>query len=84
MSIESTKSTIAASPLPWGHPIQLPNDFARCDGYGHDGNWREGCERCLRRIAPRPNPCVMMKPPDIIVFRCEYLIEAGAQQENKK
>jgi hypothetical protein len=63
---------------------QLPNDFARCDGYGHDGNWRDGCEHCLRRIAPRPNPCAMMAPPDIIVFRCEYLIEAGAQQENKK
>ena len=62
---------------------QLPNDFARCDGYGYDGNWREGCEHCLRRIAPRPNPCVMMAPPPIIVFRCEYLVVGGPKREAK-
>ena len=65
------------------HP-QLPNDFARCNGYGHDEDLGADCLHCLRRIAPRPNPCVMMAPPDIIVFQCEYLIVGGPTQEDKQ
>lgn len=56
----------------------LPNDVARCNGVGSDDpeeGWREGCETCLRRLAPRPDRCVMMGPPPILVFACEYLIE---------
>jgi hypothetical protein len=61
----------------------LPDDFARCDGYGHDEDLGADCERCLRRIAPRPAACVMMAPPDIIVFHCEYLIEAEPWRSTK-
>jgi hypothetical protein len=53
----------------------IPHDTARCDGVQHDGHWREGCEHCLRRTAPRPAKCVMMTPPPIIAFWCEFLIE---------
>jgi hypothetical protein len=61
----------------------LPNDIARCDGT-HDGigdgdgmlGWREGCETCLRRTAPRPEYYfTMIAPPPIIAFECGYLIE---------
>ena len=57
----------------------LPADVARCNGvsYEEDGriDWREGCEHCLRRIAPRPEIYVMIHPPEIIACECEYLIE---------
>lgn len=54
----------------------LPDDVARCNGDGSDAEgWREGCETCLRRTAPRPSPCWMMEPPAIIAFECEFLIE---------
>ena len=57
----------------------LPNDVARCDGvsYTEDGqiDWREGCETCLRRTAPRPKLYPMIQPPPIIAFECEFLIE---------
>jgi len=57
----------------------LPNDVARCDGSGYqesDGwDWREGCETCLRRTAPRGDRVQMIAPPAIIAFECEYLIE---------
>jgi hypothetical protein len=59
----------------------LPNDIARCDGT-YDGigdgdgmlGLREGCETCLRRIAPRGERVLMISPPPIIAFECEYLI----------
>lgn len=60
--------------------ITLPKDIPRCDGvsFEEDGviDWREGCETCLRRTAPRPERCEMIEPPAIIVFQCEYLIES--------
>lgn len=55
-------------------PINLPNDVARCDGYYAEG-WREGCEDCLRRTAQRPKLVIMISPPPIIAFECEFLIE---------
>jgi hypothetical protein len=57
----------------------LPNDIARCEGWSYveDGeiHWREGCETCLRRTAPRMIYYPTMHPPAIIAFECEYLIE---------
>jgi hypothetical protein len=57
----------------------LHSDISRCNGVGFqedDGwDWREGCETCLRRTAPRPKFVIMMAPPLIIAFECEYLIE---------
>jgi len=56
--------------------MNLPADIARCDGSGDDAEgWREGCESCLRRTAPRGFMPPMIMPPLIIVFECEYLIE---------
>ena len=56
----------------------LPNDYARCNGVSFDEGdgfaWREGCETCLRRTAPRPEIVVMMEPPPVIAFECEGLI----------
>ena len=58
----------------------LANDVARCngewieDGDYHSG-WREGCEECLRRTAPRPEYYSLIDPPAILAFECEYLIE---------
>lgn len=62
--------------------MRLLNDIARCDGVGYydidddETYWREGCEACLRRAAPRPEGVQMIEPPAIIVFECEYLIES--------
>jgi hypothetical protein len=60
----------------------LPNDYTRCNGVGFPNDddptatdWREGCETCLRRTAPRPEIFSMMDPPPIIAFECENLIE---------
>ena len=55
--------------------MNLPNDVARCDGVQYDGEWREGCEKCLRRTAPRPERTVMISAPLIVTFECEFLIE---------
>lgn len=55
----------------------LATDVARCDGAQYEeGDWREGCENCLRRIAPRSERTLMMSPPKIIAFECEYLIDS--------
>jgi hypothetical protein len=52
-------------------------DVARCNGVlVEDDEWREDCERCLRRTASRPENVAMMEPPLIIVFECEHLVEA--------
>ena len=31
--------------------MTLPYDTARCAGVQYDGEWREGCEDCLRRTS---------------------------------
>lgn len=54
----------------------LPNDDGRCNGYRSDEDgWREGCETCLRRTAPRPAVYRLIPPPPIIAFQCPRLIE---------
>lgn len=58
----------------------LPNDIERCPGVGSDAEgWRDGCDDCLRRTAPRPDTVWVMEPPAIIVFECESRIEPEAQ-----
>lgn len=59
----------------------LQNDVARCRGVydEEDGTiyWREGCENCVRRLAPANGDSVAnMNPPAIIAFWCEFHIEA--------
>jgi hypothetical protein len=62
----------------------LANDIARCNGVGNDTEgWREGCETCLRRTAPRPETAWMIDPPIIVAFECEYLIEPNEPKETK-
>ena len=67
---------------------RLGNDIARCNGSGEieDGvqYWREGCESCLRRTAPRSGRLSMISPPLIIAFECEYLIEPNSQFNQPK
>lgn len=57
--------------------MTLPADVARCPGYQADGEWREGCEDCMRRTAaPAEHPRVAnMLPPPIVAFECEYRID---------
>ena len=56
---------------PW-----LPNDVARCPGRQAEGEWREGCEDCLRRTAPpSEGPWdVFMPAPPMTADGCEYRI----------
>lgn len=57
-------------------PPFLPDDIARCEGVIVEGVWREGCENCLRRIAPVSGDyAAHIEPPAIIAFWCEFLIE---------
>ena len=47
----------------------LPADVARCTGVGSDvEGWREGCDDCLRRLAPSVDPerVLRMTPPAIV------------------
>lgn len=59
--------------------MTLPHDIARCNGISstEDGitTFREGCEHCLRRTAPRQGKGPMIEPPAIIAFECDHLIE---------
>ena len=65
----------------------LPNDVARCEGVGYDENgtwdWREGCETCLRRTAPRNGVHFFIEPPKIVAFWCEFLIEPEKKSIDK-
>ena len=56
---------------------RLAGDVARCPGYTADGEWRDGCEDCLRRTSPPVDPdrVWMMAPPAIVAFECEFRIE---------
>jgi hypothetical protein len=56
--------------------MTMLNDIVRCEGVSYDGEWRDGCETCLRRNLPvNGERVVMMEPPAFIVFFCPYLIE---------
>ena len=59
----------------------LPADVARCVGSGSDADgWRDGCDDCLRRLAPPVDPerVLRMSPPAVVAFWCEGHIPAGA------
>jgi hypothetical protein len=59
----------------------LPNDIARCAGVGSDEEgWREGCETCLRRTAPRDGIGPWIAPPPIISLWCKHLIEPDEEK----
>lgn len=58
----------------------LPNDVAKCNGVGEEEDgimyWRDGCERCARRLYPvHWEYAYYLEPPTIIDFECDYLIE---------
>lgn len=60
--------------------MTLPADIARCPGAIYDdGSMREGCDDCRRRTCPPVDPerVLMMAPPPIIAFECEFRIEPG-------
>ena len=58
-------------------------DIARCRGVQIDGEWREGCEDCLRRTEPcHPQRQAYIVPPVIVVFECEYRLEPDTVQNN--
>ena len=48
--------------------MTLPADVARCPGFEADGEWREGCEDCMRRTSPPVDlqRVWMMAPPPIV------------------
>lgn len=56
--------------------MTLPNDVARCAGFG-DGpeDWLDECHDCQRRTDKGAGDWISyMKPPKIIALWCEYLI----------
>lgn len=52
----------------------LRGDEASCNGVQADGQWREGCEDCLRRTLPPADPERVWRitPPVLVVFECEW------------
>ena len=63
--------------------MTLLYDIARCCGVQIDGDWREGCEDCLRRTSPgHPQRQSYIVPPVIVVFECEYRLEKNTVQNN--
>lgn len=58
--------------------MTLPNDVARCAGVGNDEEgWRDGCEDCAHRLAGSTGDGTeLITPPPIIVFECEFWLEA--------
>lgn len=79
-AIKVTKDYKANKTKPSSSLPSLPDDIARCAGVGNDEEgWREGCETCLRRLAPGGHSHFM--PPPIIAFFCSHQIEAGERSE---
>jgi len=59
----------------------LPADVHKCSGLGSDAEgWREGCEDCLRRLAPpaQRDRVWWMSPPAVVAFWCESHIPTSA------
>ena len=54
--------------------MSLPYDTARCAGVQYDGDWREGCEDCLRRTSAGGPMSPSIDAPALVVFECEYRI----------
>lgn len=55
--------------------MTLPNDIARCPGFGSDAEgWRDGCEDCQRRTAGGGDYVAWMIPPPLVIFWCELHI----------
>lgn len=64
--------------------MTIPYDVSRCRGEQIDGEWREGCEDCLRRTSPgHPERQSYMMPPAIVAFECEFRLEPDTVQANK-
>ncbi|WP_420465596.1 hypothetical protein [Panacagrimonas sp.] len=59
--------------------MNLSADIARCDGVQYDGEFREGCDDCLRRTAQRGDRAVMIEPPALVVFECEMRVEGNTE-----
>ena len=57
--------------------LTLPATVARCDGVLIDGDWRDGCETCLRRTVPAPVPETTPRivPEQILAFECFALLD---------
>jgi len=55
--------------------INLPNNVSRCSGVNYEGDWRDGCEDCLRRTSKSGPRTLWIEPPLVVVFECEYRIE---------
>lgn len=64
----------------------LPGDVARCPGYQADGEWRDGCEDCMRRTAPPADPDRVwwMAPPVLVVIECEARIAPDVAIEPRR
>jgi hypothetical protein len=62
--------------------MTLPNDYARCRGWG-DGpeEWLDECHDCQRRTAPPGEQG--MEPPQIITFFCEYYIPPDRVEDQR-
>ena len=55
--------------------MSLPYDVHRCAGAQYDGEWREGCDDCLRRTSPGdPDRQAWIDAPLLVVFECEHRI----------
>ena len=62
--------------------MPLLSDDSRCPGVGSDAEgWRDGCETCLRRTSPSPDPerVRMMSPPPVIAFWCADEIQGESK-----
>lgn len=62
--------------------MTLPNDYARCAGWG-DGpeDWLEECHDCLRRTSPGGKS--HMSPPSIVTLWCDYYIPPDRPEDQR-
>lgn len=64
--------------------MSLSFDKDRCEGVINDGEWREGCEDCMRRTEPgHPERQSYRAPPEIIVFECEARIAPNVKAQGR-
>lgn len=62
--------------------MSLPNDYARCAGWG-DGpdGWLEECHDCQRRTSPGGEN--HMAPPQIVTLWCESYIPPDRPEDQR-